>query len=356
MSQIMTVLGPIKAETLGMTTMHDHVLAHLTPFFISNINDEQKAACPINVDKKVALEDLCYLNELGLRAHCEDNWDLSDVEFMKKEVAYFKQRGGKSILEPSAPGIRTNIIGTRDISRATGVNIIASTGLYVEVSWPAKFKNMDEGEFRDYLIKEIEVGIDNSDVKAGHIKAGIRVGTDEELKFFKTTAKVSREKNLLVTAHTSRGTHPAKRRKMLHLLLDSGINPDKLLLCHIHFTFWEGDFISYFIDPTKKSLQLEWAREVMDQGVNICVDLFGEQPGPWNSVRLAGLITLLEEGYGNHIVIGNDVYQKTMTRSYGGFGYCSMLDYAIPELKNYGISQATIDKITVNNPIRMLQF
>ena len=94
----------------------------------------------------------------------------------------------------------------------------------------------------------------------------------------------------------------------------------------------------------------------MDHGVNICVDLFGEQPGPWNSVRLAGLITLLREGYENHIVIGNDVYQKAMTRSYGGFGYCSMLDYAIPELKDYGISQATIDKITVNNPIRMLQF
>ena len=87
----------------------------------------------------------------------------------------------------------------------------------------------------DYLIKEIEVGIDDSDVKAGHIKAGIRVGTDEELKFFKTTAEVSREKNLLVTAHTSRGTHPANCRKMLYLLLDSGINPDKLLLCHIHF-------------------------------------------------------------------------------------------------------------------------
>lgn len=136
MSQIMTVLGPIKAETLGITTMHDHVLAHLTPFFISNLDVEQKAACPIDVDKKMAMEDLSYLNELGLSSHCEDNWDLSDVEFMKKEVAYFKGRGGKSILEPSAPGIRTNILGTRDISQATGVNIIASTGLYVGVSWP----------------------------------------------------------------------------------------------------------------------------------------------------------------------------------------------------------------------------
>jgi len=356
MPHIMTVLGPINAKTLGMTTMHDHVLANLTPFFISDMNNEQKAECPINVEKKMTIEDLCYLNELGLRSHCEDNWDLSNVKLMKTEVAFFKQQGGTSILETSAPGIRTNILGMRDISHATGVNIIASTGLYVKASWPAEFNVMDEGEYKEYLLKEIEVGIDDSDVKAGHIKAAIRTSSVKELKFFKTTAEVSREKNLLVTAHISRGLQPAHRKRMLHLLLDSGINPEKLLLCHIHFTFWSDDFISHFIDPTKKSLQLEWAREVMNLGVNICIDCFGEQPGPWNSVRLAGLIMLLKEGYEDQIVIGNDVYQKAMTRSYGGFGYCSMLDYVIPELKNHGIDRATIDKITVNNPIRMLQF
>ena len=119
---------------------------------------------------------------------------------------------------------------------------------------------------------------------------------------------------------------------------------------------YNDDFVSAFINPNKQHLKLDWAQEVMDLGVNICIDCFGEQPGPWNSVRLAGLITLLNKGYEDQIVIGNDVYQKTMTRSFGGFGYCSILDYVIPELKHHGISQEAIDKITVKNAIRMLQY
>jgi phosphotriesterase-related protein len=356
MSQIMTVLGPIEADTLGITTMHDHVLAYLTPFFYNKLTDENKLLCPINTDKKVSIEDLFYLNELALRAHNEDNWDLSDIELMKKEVAFFKQRGGQSILEASVPGIRTNLAGMRDISKSTGVNIIASTGLYVGVSWPTRFKKLDEEEYKNYLLKEIEVGIEDTDICAGHIKAAIRTDETEELRFLRATAEVSAEKNLLVTAHASRGTHPESRRKMLQLLLDSGLPSEKLLLCHMHFSFWEGDFVSAFINPEKQHLKLDWAREVMDLGVNICIDCFGEQPGPWDSVRLAGLIVLLNEGYEDQIVIGNDVYQKTMTRSFGGFGYCGILDYVIPELKHHGISQEAIDKITVKNPIRMLQY
>lgn len=90
MPQIMTVTGPIDSNTLGTTTMHDHVLAYLTPYFKTELTDEQRVACPIDVDKKMAMEDLCYLNELGLRNYSDDNWDLSDVELMRREVCYFR--------------------------------------------------------------------------------------------------------------------------------------------------------------------------------------------------------------------------------------------------------------------------
>ena len=257
MSQIMTVLGPIDADTLGVTTMHDHVLAYLTPFFASKLTDENKHLCPINTEKEISIEDLCYLNDLGLRVHNENNWDLSDVELMRREVTFFEQRGGKSILETSAPGIRTNIKGIRDISQSTGVNIIASTGLYVGVSWPTKFKKMNEKEYKNYLLKEIEIGIENTNICAGHIKAAIRTDETEELRFLRSTAEVSIEKKLLVTAHASRGTHPASRKKMLRLLLDSGLPPDKLLLCHMHFSFWD-DVISQIILTNSSHAELDY--------------------------------------------------------------------------------------------------
>jgi phosphotriesterase-related protein len=356
MFNIMTVTGSIEAQTLGVTTMHDHVLAYLTPFFYSGKPDCNQHSYPINLDKSVSMEDLCYLNQLGLRDHNRDNWDISDINLMQKEVAYFKHQGGQSILEASAPGIRTNITGLREISQSTGVNIIASTGLYVGVSWPTRFRKMKEKEYRKYLLNEIDIGIENTDIKAGHIKTAVRTGDAEEMKFLKVTAEVATQKNLLVSAHSSRSIDPAYRKEMMQLLLDPGLPPEKLLLCHIHFSFWEGNFVSVFVNPDKQYLKLDWAREVLDSGVNICIDCFGEPPEVWDSVRLAGLITLLKEGYEDQIVIGNDVYQKTMTRSFGGFGYCSILDYVIPELKNHGFSQQCIDKITVENAIRMLQY
>ncbi len=356
MPEIMSVQGPIDPKQLGFTSMHDHVLSILGPFFQSVINNEEKESLPINVDHNIELEDLFYLNHLGMRTYSASNWDLTDAQCMQQELSFFRQRGGVSILETSAPGIRGDIRDTKRIAAAAGVNIIASTGLYVGVSWRDAFEDCDNEAFKDYLRKEIEIGIDDTDIRAGHIKAAIRHGEDNEMKFFKASAEISKEKNILLTAHTSRGTAPEKRREMLHLLLDAGIDPGKLLLCHVHFTFWDGDFVSFFKDPNSKCLQLDWAREIMDLGVNISIDCFGEQPGPWDNVRLAGLITLLEEGYAKQIVIGNDVFMKTMTRSGGGFGYCGIIDYVIPELRKYGISQEMIDQITITNPQRLLSY
>ena len=355
MAKIVTVTGEIEAEQLGFTSMHEHVLAYLVPFFKKQAAPEFYTSLPIAADEKITMDKLAYLNELGLRSYCADNWDLLDKELMLKEVEWFKQRGGNSILEVSAPGIRGDANGMRDISRQSGVNIIASTGLYVKVSWPEKFNTMSPKAYQAYLLDEIENGIDGTDIRAGHIKTAIRSEAEDELKFMEKSAEVAGEKNMLLTAHASRGVAVTARRKLVRRLLETGMPPEKLLLCRIHFSFWQGDFVDALLQPDSCQLQLDWAREVLDMGVNVCVDCFGEQPGVWNSIRLAGLIKLLNAGYEDQIVIGNDVYQKTMTRACGNFGYCGIIDYVIPELLRHGISKDVIDKITVKNAVKMLQ-
>lgn len=174
MPSIMTVLGPIAPEQLGVTSMHDHVLAVLAPFFQRPMTDDAKSSCPIDINAEIRMENLCYLNRTGLRGSCTDNWDLTNAGYMQREVACFKARGGSAILEASAPGMRTNIRGVRDIAKATGVHIIASTGIYVRDSWPEQFHAMDEAGFRAYLLQEIRHGIDDTEIKPGHIKTAIR--------------------------------------------------------------------------------------------------------------------------------------------------------------------------------------
>lgn len=309
------------------------------------------------------MKNLCYLRN-GLAIYCSDNWNLTDVDLMTREVQYFKERGGNTILEASAPGLRCNTDKLRYISETTNVNIIAGTGLYREETWPARFTGMGSSDIRSYLLNEIHCGIDGTGIKAGHIKTAIANGSENEFDFLKAVVPVANETGLMVTAHTSYGTTIENRRKMLQTFLQEGLKPEKLLLCHVQYTFMKQDVRSFLHSPESCRLDLTWAKEVLDKGANVCIDLFGypsdnemvDSLGRADTVKLAGLIGLINSGYAEQIVIGNDVYQKIMTRSYGGHGYCRIIDYVIPALIDSGIDRKTIDKITTFNPARLLQY
>lgn len=362
MKTIMTVCGPIPSDNIGLTSMHDHILADLS-FFKQSITNDIKKDSPIDLNSIIEMKNLSYLRN-GLAVYCSDNWKLTDVDLMTKEVQYFKERGGNTILEPSAPGIRCNTEKLKYISKTTNVNIIASTGLYREETWPAGFTKMSPREIQSYLLNEIDCGIDGTDIKAGHIKTAIANGSENEFNFLKAVIPVANETRLMVTAHTSHGTTIENRRKMLQTFLQEGMKPEKLLLCHIHYTFVNLDVRSFMQRPELCILDLTWAKEVLDKGANICIDLFGyptdnevlDYFGRADAVKLAGLIELINSGYAEQIVIGNDVYQKIMARSYGGHGYCRIIDYVIPALIENGIDKKIIDKITIFNPARLLQY
>ena len=362
MKTIMTVRGPIPSTEIGLTSMHDHILADLS-FFNQPITEVVKRDCPIDLNSTVQMKNLSFLRN-GLAAYCADNWNLMDADLMTMEVQHFKERGGNSILEPSAPGIRFGTEKLRLISERTNVNIIASTGLYREETWPARFTRMGPRGVQSYLLSEINEGIDGTDVKAGHIKTTIANGSENEFGILKAVVPVANETGLLVTAHTSLSTTVENRRKMLQTFLQEGMHPEKLLLCHIQYTFVNQDVRSFLQEPESCKLDLNWAKEVLDSGANVCVDLFGhpsdndmlDRFGRADTVKLSGLIELIKAGYAEQLVIGNDVYQKIMTRTFGGHGYCRMIDYVIPGLILGGIDQKTIDQITVSNPARLLQF
>jgi phosphotriesterase-related protein len=360
MKTIMTVRGPIPPEEIGLTSMHDHVLADLS-FFRQPVTEDIEKDSPLDLNAPIEMQNLCYLRN-GLAVYCRDNWDLTDVELMTREVRYFAERGGSTILEPSAPGIRCNTAGLKRISEATNVNIIASTGLYREETWPARFAAMTSRDIQAYMLEEINSGIDGTEVKAGHIKTAVSKGSDREFSFIEPVVPVAAETGLLVTAHTSYVTTSEHRRRMLETFLQAGMNPEKLLFCHVQYTFVDHNARPLLQSPELCKLDLTWAKELLDKGANVCVDLFGyplgndsvESLGSVDIVKLAGLVELINSGYAEQIVIGSDVYQKIMTRSYGGHGYCRIINCVIPALIASGIDRKTIDTITRHNPARLL--
>lgn len=114
MSKIMTVLGEIKPDELGLTSMHEHILMKSG----ANIRDSYEKYIPDYI--KVANDEPVTLENIGiLRRNFilnRDGLSLDDEELMAAEVMDFKESGGSALLELSAIGLRYKLPSIKLIS------------------------------------------------------------------------------------------------------------------------------------------------------------------------------------------------------------------------------------------------
>lgn len=366
MHTVMTVSGPIKSGALGFTSMHEHVLANCV-FYMADmcaaVGTPPANASSMGRESEIQLQDLGYLQS-GYFVHHTECWDLSSEELMAAEVADFAKAGGGAILECSAPGIRGNPAGLRRISEATGVHIIASTGLYAEQSWPKAFLAMDQQGYESYLLNEIENGMDGTDVRPGQIKIASNANTESQLRFIRAAARTSAETNYLVTIHIGIDMNHVHAREIVRIMRDNGASPHRLLLCHFQNHTHVTTLQRLHDDPALWQPQMDFAFEMLDQGINVCFDCFGQNWAfePCGKIsepdghKVTTIAKLVERGYGDQIVVGSDVFLKIMTRRFGGHGYTRLQNYVVPALRHLSVSDTAIRKLTVENPGRLLAF
>lgn len=357
MKKIMTVLGPIKPEELGFTTMHEHVM--MDGGWV--LRERYKGQLQSNDDRYTA-DDPVSLSNIGLiKRNFMTNWDglsFDDEELMLGEVQDFLNSGGRSILELSVPGIRTKVSAIKRIAEKTGANIIISTGLYTGDSWPDKYLSMGEREIYDYMIDEVKNGVEDTGIKPGHLKIAVHNLTEKEESSLRSAAKVANETGLSLTVHCTDG------RQVVEVLESEGMDISRAVIAHVASAFGTRDLKLLIMHAELNTLKLDYLKELLDTGVNISVEF---SPGNVESedqnrtlipdwMRLAGVIKLLDLGYVSQIVFGTDTCAKVMTRRYGGEGYCRLTRFAIPKLRECGVSDYNIRAITEKNPARILAF
>jgi phosphotriesterase-related protein len=123
------------------------------------------------------------------------------------------------MVDMSTPGIRCDVAAIRRISVKTGVHIIATTGLYMEDSWPAQFRGMTMRGFMGFMRREIEQGIEDTDIRAGHIKVAISDATlfsvppfsDQQKAMLKAAVRVSNESGLSLSVHPPLDSEASQR-------------------------------------------------------------------------------------------------------------------------------------------------
>lgn len=365
--KIMTVCGPITPEQLGFTSMHEHIFSDCSMF-----RNRSRKISFIPRCRNIRPEDKLMLENRSALRHdivlSLDNMRLDDEQVMTVEVADFKAGGGDSIVEASAPGIRSkpeDLIAIRRIAERTGVNIVVSTGLYAEDTWPVRYRAMAFDQYIGFLRREIAHGIGGTGILPGQIKAAYEVHTRQLDIYLRAAAHVAGETGMSLQVHLGADITPDEvRHNVLLPLSRGGCIPERTILCHVQLLMGVFYVEKLVNNPGVVPFDITLHRELLAKGFILSFTPLGfegdnESLGiahypDWYS--LSGLAALIKDGYAGQLVIGNDVFTKLATRRGGGEGYRRLSDYVVPALKKCGVSDQDINKITVENPARILAF
>jgi phosphotriesterase-related protein len=346
--EVITVTGPIAPEELGVTSMHEHALADGTCYAWPDASEE------------------FGLGQLGaIRRQVETNRAnllVDDPEMVADELAEFREAGGLAIVDMSTPGLRVDVSALPSISERSGVRIVTGTGMYIDRSRPDWFANASIDELADWMVGEVEEGIDGSGVRAGQIgEIGIEKLDDGDRKLLRAAVRAADRTGVSISIHPG-FEDGCDGRAIADVMEGEGVRPERVVIGHGDAFLVETKVARLVDDPDSWGLRLDYHRELLSRGYNLSIDCFGHDwrrededwmvENDWQ--RLAGLVALIREGYADQLVIGCDVFMRTLHRRGGGLGYRYLLDWVLPQLRARGFGDETIDKLTFTNPARIL--
>ena len=339
--KVQTVLGPIEPEELGFTSMHEHLLSDFSCLFREPVRTNYKKVAyqPVNI-KNLSWVRFNPMNNL-------DNLRLSNKNKTINELRFFKQAGGKSIVECTPYGIGRDASGLAQIAQGTDINIIMGCGYYMYGRQYPNLEQKSAEEIAEEIERDIIMGVGNTKVCSGIIgEIGCCWPLQEmDKKVLKAAAIAQQHTGASLSIHP--GWNERSPFEIIKILEKCGADITRTIMDHMGVTIQSNTTL---LELAKTGCYMEY-------------DNFGREYDafrPYKYVndveRIGHIVKLVEKGFIDQIVIARDVAKKIDLVSYGGGGYASLLTSVIPKLLDYGISQESIEKITIDNPKRILTF
>ena len=313
MKIIRTVLGDIEPNSLGLTLGHDHLMTHPP----EDVTDTDLA--------------------------------MDDLDAATRELELFKRAGGGAVVEMTTVDYGRDVGELEQVSRASGVHVIAATGFNKGVFADRITEKIDVNEITNWMVNEVNIGIarlskdqpraEFSRARAGIIKASssLNGANENEFTVFEAAAQAHLVTNAPISTHTEKGTWALGQ---IEVFMDHDVNPSKVLIGHLDL---KPEF-SYLL-------------EVVKTGVNIGLDQFGKEKYLPDLERVNLIVQLCEAGFEKQIIIGGDMARKSYFKSYGGNpGLEHVPNTVKPMLAQAGLSSETIENILIHNPRRWLEF
>ena len=322
--------------------MHEHVFVDLVEAWFQPDPSSDPELGSRRMDSRMG--GIARWNTFAIR----DNLLLSpdDYEVVTEELADFKSGGGSCIVEVTNVGMKPEPLLLQRVATELDLHIVAACGFYVAASHPDWLKNMSTERIEEYLRIEVDNGLCGTDIRPGVIG---ELGTSEQLdeverRVLAAAARVADATGLCVNIHT----HPPEKAVTLDILgtlSGAGLDLHRVYLSHLD----EIDDIRYLL-------------AVLETGATLGFDSFGQDcyfTAGWKAKsdlqRLEMLARLIDAGFENQLVVGQDICMKCMLKCFGGMGYDHVIRRVMPRFREvFGVPQHTVDKLLLGNPRRLL--
>jgi len=159
---------------------------------------------------------------------------IDDEELVVDELLAFTRAGGRTICDVTVDEIGRNPGALARISAAAGIHVVMGAGWYRDFGYPAEVEKRTSNELADILVRDIEKGVGNSDIRAGFIG---EIGTGRhfikpaEERVFRAAALAQTRTGVVISTHTTRwGTLALEQIAMLR---EFGADPARVMIGHL---------------------------------------------------------------------------------------------------------------------------
>ena len=317
-TQVQTVLGPIAADALGLTLMHEHLKVGYPGWEVdTTLRFERERELELAVQR---LQELAHLGVSTFVDPCP--MELArDPEFMA------------------------------EVSRYSGVHVICATGLYVEAGldlagFPAYFRAMDSERIERVYADELRSGIGAQRIRPGLVKCATgpdRMGAHEE-RALRAGARAALAAGVRVTTHTTQGTLGPEQ---LDVLTSEGLPAHQVIIGHCDWNH----------DP-------RYHLSLLRRGCYVGFDTVGVESICPEELRIKNLLELLEAGFERQLVLshdnigcwhfspGDEPEPMRLLSALPQRRYTYLFEEFLPRLRAAGVEGKTVDGLLIENPRR----
>src|SRR6185295_6427665 len=140
-----------------------------------------------------------------------------------------KDEGVSTIVDCTTIDLGRDIRMMQEVSRRSGMQVVAATGHWNDPSNSMRSRTIEE--LSDFFVRELTVGIEGTDIKAGVIKVanGGMIDAFGE-KLLRAAARASKATGAPITTHSPGAQRVGEKQAVI--LEEEGLSPSKVCIGH----------------------------------------------------------------------------------------------------------------------------